>query len=60
MGEIAVIADALAPSSPIAEWHAHLDLQVRAGQMAIVVLILGILSAIGCGVLLIVIAKDKE
>lgn len=25
---------ALAPSSPIAEWHAHLDLQVRAGQMA--------------------------
>lgn len=28
--------------------------------MAIVVLILGILSAIGCGVLLIVIAKDKE
>lgn len=25
---------ALAPLSPIAEWHAHLDLQVRAGQMA--------------------------
>ena len=25
---------ALAPSSPVAEWHAHLDLQVRAGQMA--------------------------
>lgn len=25
---------ALAPSSPITEWHAHLDLQVRAGQMA--------------------------
>ena len=25
---------ALAPPSPIAEWHAHLDLQVRAGQMA--------------------------
>jgi len=24
---------ALAPSSPVAEWHAHLDLQVRAGQM---------------------------
>jgi len=24
----------LAPSSPVAEWHAHLDLQVRAGQMA--------------------------
>jgi len=28
------IATALAPSSPVAEWHAHLDLQVRAGQMA--------------------------
>lgn len=27
-------ATALAPLSPIAEWHAHLDLQVRAGQMA--------------------------
>lgn len=25
---------ALAPLSPVAEWHAHLDLQVRAGQMA--------------------------
>ena len=25
---------ALAPPSPVAEWHAHLDLQVRAGQMA--------------------------
>lgn len=25
---------AIAPSSPIAEWHAYLDLQVRAGQMA--------------------------
>ena len=25
---------ALAPPSPITEWHAHLDLQVRAGQMA--------------------------
>jgi len=25
---------AIAPSSPVAEWHAHLDLQVRAGQMA--------------------------
>jgi len=24
---------ALAPSSPITEWHTHLDLQVRAGQM---------------------------
>ena len=23
---------ALAPSSPVAEWHAHLDLQVRAEQ----------------------------
>lgn len=27
-------ATALAPPSPVAEWHAHLDLQVRAGQMA--------------------------
>lgn len=27
-------ATALAPSSSVAEWHAHLDLQVRAGQMA--------------------------
>lgn len=26
--------NALAPLSPVAEWHAHLDLQVRAGQMA--------------------------
>ena len=25
---------ALAPPSPVAEWHAHLNLQVRAGQMA--------------------------
>ena len=25
---------ALAPPSPITEWHAHLDLQVRSGQMA--------------------------
>lgn len=25
---------ALAPPSPVTEWHAHLDLQVRAGQMS--------------------------
>ena len=25
---------ALAPSSPVTEWHAHLDLLVRSGQMA--------------------------
>jgi len=24
---------AIAPSSPVTEWHTHLDLQVRAGQM---------------------------
>ena len=28
------IIQSLAPLSPVAEWHAHLDLQVRAGQMA--------------------------
>jgi len=34
MTESLTTTNALAPSSPIAEWHAHLDLQVRAGQMA--------------------------
>ena len=34
MTEELTTQSALALPSPIAEWHAHLDLQVRAGQMA--------------------------
>ena len=38
-------ATALAPLSPIAEWHAHLDLQVRAGQMAWLCMLFAIMRA---------------
>lgn len=36
---------ALAPPSPVAEWHAHLDLQVRAGQMAWLCMLFAIMRA---------------
>ncbi len=34
ISSVTTTQNALAPPSPVAEWHAHLDLQVRAGQMA--------------------------
>lgn len=36
---------AIAPPSPVAEWHAHLDLQVRAGQMAWLCMLFAIMRA---------------
>ena len=36
---------ALAPPSPVAEWHAYLDLQVRAGQMAWLCMLFAIMRA---------------
>lgn len=37
--------NALTPPSPVAEWHAHLDLQVRAGQMAWLCMLFAIMRA---------------
>lgn len=35
----------IAPPSPVAEWHTHLDLQVRAGQMAWLCMLFAIMRA---------------